>query len=126
MNKKELKSLVKEIVRESLTEIFVEMKLESIVEGVVRKQKPVVSEARQQFVQQEEEQPRPKQRQMSQSESKQAIRENLIKNVGVSEAEWKNIYEDVNLDKLPPSGGQTQMENPEFVSDNDLRRLGLL
>lgn len=125
MNKKELKSLIKEMVRESLTEIFVEMKLENIVEGVVRKQKPVVmAEARQQPIQQE--QPARQKRPAPQVDTKQALRENLIKNVGISEDEWKNIYSDVNLDKLPPSGGANQMENPEFVSENDLRRLGLI
>lgn len=124
MNKKELKSLIKEIVRESLTEIFVEMKLESIVEGVVRKQKPVMTaEAR--APQQQQEQPRPRPQPKPQAD-KAALRENLIKNVGVSEDEWKNIYSDINPEKLPPSGGANQQENPEFVSENDLRRLGLL
>jgi hypothetical protein len=124
MNKKELKSLIKEMVRESLTEIFVEMKLENIVENVVRSHSPRVVEATpaktyQPFTEEEYEKPQRQQ-------PRQNIRENLRSKLAVSDNEWKNIYEDVDTERLPPSGASTTIENPEFVSDDDMRKLGLL
>ncbi len=121
MNKRELKHLIKEIVRESLVEIFVEMKLESIVESVVKKQSQgMIAEApRYREVEQQAPQPRPQ-------PARRDLKENLIKKMGISEDEWKGIYESVDVNNLPPSGGSTAMENPEFVSEDQLRQLGLL
>jgi hypothetical protein len=119
MNKKELKHLIKEIVRESLVEIFVEMKLESIVEGVVKKQSHgMIAESPRYIERQEAPQPR--------QPVRRDLKENLIKKMGISEDEWKGIYESVDVNNLPPSGGSTAMENPEFVSEDQLRQLGLL
>lgn len=122
MNKKELKSLIKEMVRESLTEIFVEMKLENIVEKVVQQHQPVLSERvssipKASFVTED----RPQR-----SSQRESIRENLRSKLAVSDDEWRNIYETVDMEKLPPSGASTVMENPEFTTEDDLRKLGLL
>lgn len=117
MNKRELKALIKEMVRESLTEIFVEMKLENIVERVVRQQNPmIVEEATPRVVYQ--------QPQRQQAQPKQIVRENLRNKMAISDDEWKGIYEDVDVERMP-SGMSTTVENPEFVSEDDMRKLGL-
>jgi hypothetical protein len=115
MNKKELKSLIKEMVRESLTEIFVEMKLENIVENVVR-QKVTTPASHEYF---EESIPR------KQQTPKRVMKEEIKSKLGISDNEWRNIYEDVNTEKMP-AGTSSQFENPEFTTEDDLRKLGLL
>jgi hypothetical protein len=125
MNKKQLKTLIKEMVRESLTEIFVEMKLESIVENVVRQQAPIrtASAVSHEVI----ENPRrtiAERTVVNTQPNRTELRENLKKNLGVSDDEWRNIYSDVNMEKLPPSGAVSANENPEFVSEDDLRALG--
>ena len=135
MNKKELKSVIKEMVRQSLMEIFAEMHLETIVESVVKRQKPVSTQKQQtlkeQFVVEEERvtsqrqtKPAPK---VDEAKQKAMLREELRKKMGVSEQSWNMYYSDIDPTKLPPGasspGGN---ENPESVPEDLLEAAGLM
>lgn len=124
---KNLKKIIKEMVRESLVEIFAEMKLESLIESAVAKQSKSIVESHEQTKLKPSKQGsvHQEQPQLQKQDIKKIYKENLISKMGVSEDEWKNIYEDVNIEKLPPSIS-SGAENPEFVSENDLKSLGLL
>lgn len=137
MDKKELKSVIKEMVRQSLMEIFAEMHLETIVESVVRKQKPVVVSApkkqplREQFVVEEEEEETPPARKatpkVDEVKQKALLREEIKKKMGVSDQAWNMYYSDIDPTKLPPGasspGGN---ENPESVPEDILEAAGLM
>lgn len=123
MNKKELKYLIKEMVRESLTEIFAEMKLESIVEGVMKKQTRPSSRLNEEV----QERPAPVRQPIQRPKPAVAIKEQVIKNLGVTDDEWSSIYADIDTSKLPPGMGSSGgHENPELVTEGQLEQLGLM
>ncbi len=136
MDKKELKSVIKEMVRQSLMEIFAEMHLETIVEGVVRKQKPVTApmkrQLREQFVQEEEEEvPTPRQAapapKVDTAKQKAVMKEELRKKLGVSDDVWKMYYSDIDPTKLPPGASSPGAnENPESAPEELLEAAGLM
>jgi len=136
MDKKELKSVIKEMVRQSLMEIFAEMHLETIVESVVKKQKPISTQKQQtlkeQFVVEEEERvvsprqakPAPK---VDEAKQKAMLREELRKKMGVSEQSWNMYYSDIDPTKLPPGASSSgSNENPESVPEDLLEAAGLM
>lgn len=139
MDKKELKSVIKEMVRQSLMEIFAEMHLETIVESVVRKQKPAQAaqkqQLREQFVaEQEQEEERPVVRQtakpapkVDEAKQKALLREEMRKKLGVSDEAWKLYYSDIDPTKLPPGASSPGAnENPESVPEDLLEAAGLM
>ena len=113
MNKRELKSVIKEMVRESLTEIFAEMHLETIIEGVVKKN------GSSSFSRQVAKVPSAPASPVPSINTKAMLRERL----GVDESEWRSMYEGIEIDN-PIITGEVA-EEPEQVPEEILQQIGL-
>lgn len=117
MNKKQLKTMIREMVKESLLEIFAEMKLETIVEHEVRKQKELnIIPERTNKINKVTQSSQP-----SRAELKQTLKEAI----GISDDLYSDIYSDTVGSENPLLNG-TENEKPELVSEDTLRQCGLM
>lgn len=134
MDKKELKSLIKQMVRESLLEVFAEINLSKLVENAVSKKLSNVSRKnvveavedksqyslKKQLVEQKE----TTQDSPSLQEQKQKVREELHKKYGISKDEFQMIYG--NIAENNPILTDAKVDDQEKVSESTLLNSGLM
>lgn len=120
MKKAELKKVIKPLIRECLTEIFAEIQLEKIVEGVIAEQMKARSRSKSFSEEVLVESREPVQQEPSPEERK----EMMMKRLGISEDEWRDMYQDTARSDNPILTGDDS-DKPELVSESVLRQTGL-